>query len=165
MATLPTRPPAAAEPYYQHDVYLGDVPLPGVSHPPGRPVGLHLRLHVAEEPYRGRRELVPLRHAAGTRVYVHARPYVLVPDYRLTVALPASRPTPGEAAGRATPLTVNQTAFSLGTAAGSALGSALLAAGGYTARGLGLPVCGLAGALLLWLTRPSRRRYPPTLSR
>jgi hypothetical protein len=46
---------------------------------------------VAEETFRGRRELVPLRHAAGIRVYVHARPYVLVPDYRLTVA---PRPLP-----------------------------------------------------------------------
>jgi hypothetical protein len=102
-ATWPVRRvaelPPAAEPYYQHECYLGDVPLPGVSHPPGCPVGLHLRLHVAEEAYRGRRELVPLRHAAGTRVYVHAKPYVLVPDYRLTVALTASRLAPGEPAG------------------------------------------------------------------
>jgi hypothetical protein len=88
MVPLPTRPPAA-EPSYQHGVSLSDVPPPGVSHPPGRPVGL--RLHVAEETFRGRRELLPLRHAAGIRVYVHARPYVLVPDYRLTVA---PRPLP-----------------------------------------------------------------------
>jgi hypothetical protein len=101
MVTFPTRLPAA-EPYYQHEVYLGDVSLPGVSHPPERPVGLHLRLHVAEEPYRGGRELVPRRHAAGTRVYVHAKPYVLVPDCRLTIALTAADPGLGEPAERVT---------------------------------------------------------------
>jgi hypothetical protein len=99
MVTLPTRPPAD-DPSYRYEVYLGDAPLPGVSHPPARPVGLHPRLHLAEEPSRGRRELVPLRHAKGPRVYVHAKPYVLVPDYRLTVVPTAAEPGLGEFAGR-----------------------------------------------------------------
>lgn len=101
MADRPT-PPPADDPYYQHEAYLGDVPLPGVSYPPERPVGLHLRLHVAEEPYRDPPPFLGLRDREGTRVYVHARPDVLVPDVRLTVALGAADPAPGGPAGRVT---------------------------------------------------------------
>jgi hypothetical protein len=99
MATLPPRPPAA-KPSYRHEVSLGDLPRPGVSQPPEGPVGLHLRLHVAAEPSRGRRELVRrelvrVRRTAATRVCVHARPYVLCPDYWLTIALTTADPGPG----------------------------------------------------------------------
>lgn len=88
--------PPADDPYYQHEAYVGDVALPGVSYPRERPVGLHLRLHVAEEPYADPPPFLPIRQRRGRRVYVHARPYALVPEYRLTIALT----TPGRPAGR-----------------------------------------------------------------
>jgi MFS transporter, DHA1 family, inner membrane transport protein len=54
--------------------------------------------------------------------------------------------TPG---GAATTMALNGSLFNLGTAGGGALGGLLLAAGGYPALGLGLPVFGVAAALLV----------------
>src|SRR5687768_11499121 len=51
------------EPYYQHDFYLGEVPLRG------RPTGIHLRMHSQEEPYEERHEIFPLQHPRGRRTY------------------------------------------------------------------------------------------------
>src|SRR5579859_3084898 len=49
---------------------------------------LRLAAHTANERYqRGHSELVPLTAARGTRTYVHAQPYILVPDIRLTAEL------------------------------------------------------------------------------
>ncbi len=48
---------------------------------------LWMRVHRAREPFREHRELVPLTETGGERLYLHAKPYVLVPDFRLTVAL------------------------------------------------------------------------------
>lgn len=55
---------------------------------------LWMRLHRSREEYREQRELTPLEHTSGERLYLHAKPYLLVPDYRMTVALtePASLP-------------------------------------------------------------------------
>ncbi len=53
-------------------------------------------------------------------------------------------------AGAATTMGLNGAIFSLGAAAGAATGGLLLAAGGYDALGLGLPLFALAAALLVW---------------
>lgn len=57
-------------------------------------------------------------------------------------------------AGRGTTLTVNQSAFSLASAAGGSLGGLLLALGGYGLVGASVPLFGAASALLVWLSRP-----------
>ncbi|HEV2124857.1 MAG TPA: hypothetical protein VGW38_19080, partial [Chloroflexota bacterium] len=54
---------------------------------------LSLRTHVAAEPYQAPQELFPLRRQSGTRIYVHAKPSILLPDVRVTVGLsPAASP-------------------------------------------------------------------------
>jgi hypothetical protein len=77
------------DPYWSEDVLLGEVALPD------GPTLVRLRLHQSEEPYHGRNiaELVPLSQPTGTRTYVHAQPYVLVPEITLSVGL---SPTPQE---------------------------------------------------------------------
>jgi len=68
----------------------------GEAHFWGEAWTVRLAAHVAEEPYRrGLSDLVPLRAARGTRTYVQARPYILVPDFRLTAEL---SPTTGAGA-------------------------------------------------------------------
>jgi hypothetical protein len=53
-----------------------------------------MRLHTATERVSHRQELVPLTAAVRERVYVHGKPYLLVPDLALTVALtPEPEPT------------------------------------------------------------------------
>jgi hypothetical protein len=81
------------DPYYQHEHFIGEVPIQG------RPTGLHLRIHTQDEPYRGRHEIYPVSAPRGTRTYIHAKPYVLEPDIRLTVGL-YQRPDPTGAVGR-----------------------------------------------------------------
>jgi hypothetical protein len=56
---------------------------------------LRLKAHVADEIYRESRhsEIIPLKQPRGVRTSVHAKPYVLIPDIRLTVGLsPAPDP-------------------------------------------------------------------------
>ncbi len=76
------------DPYFQHDELLGEAPLPGGQW------GIHLRLHVADEPYTEPQEIFPLQHQRGRRTYVQAKPYILEPDIRLTVALSPRFPYP-----------------------------------------------------------------------
>jgi DHA1 family inner membrane transport protein len=57
-------------------------------------------------------------------------------------------------AGRATTMTANQSANSLGSAVGGSVGGLLLAAGGYPALGLGIPIFAAAAVLVLWAARP-----------
>lgn len=52
-------------------------------------------------------------------------------------------------AGAGTTMTLNGSLFNLGAAGGGAVGGLLLALGGYGALAIGLPVCGLASALLV----------------
>lgn len=61
--------------------------------------------------------------------------------------------TPG---GAGTTMTLNGSLFNLGAAGGSAIGGALLASAGYGALAIGLPLFGLAAALLS--SRSGRRR-------
>jgi predicted MFS family arabinose efflux permease len=51
-------------------------------------------------------------------------------------------------AGTGTTMVLNGTMLNVGSAVGAALGGGLIAAGGYTALGLGLPIFGLIAALL-----------------
>ena len=72
-----------SDPYWTDDVLLGEAPIQGEPSP------VRLRLHVSEEPDHAsnREELVPLAHRAGSRAYVHAKPYVSEPDITLSVGL------------------------------------------------------------------------------
>lgn len=56
-------------------------------------------------------------------------------------------------AGRATTMTVNQAAFSVGSAAGSAAGGLLLALSGYTAIAVSVPCFCVVAAVLVWVCR------------
>jgi predicted MFS family arabinose efflux permease len=58
-------------------------------------------------------------------------------------------------AGRGTTMTVNQPAFSLGVALGSAVGGLLLSVGGYTAIAHSVPAFFLVASALLWWLRPA----------
>jgi hypothetical protein len=69
-------------PYWQEDVAIGA----------GRfyrdeAFTIRMRLHTATERVTHRQEIVPLSDAVRERVYVHGKPYLLVPDLTLTVAL------------------------------------------------------------------------------
>jgi predicted MFS family arabinose efflux permease len=57
-------------------------------------------------------------------------------------------------AGRATTMTLNQSSFSLGSAAGGALGGVLLVVGGYEALAVAVLVCCAGASLLVWFSRP-----------
>ncbi len=73
-----------ADPYYQHDELIGHAVIEGQMR------ALSLRTHVASEPYQQPQELFPLRRESGTRIYVHAKPSILLPDVRVTVGLSPS---------------------------------------------------------------------------
>jgi hypothetical protein len=60
----------APDPYWQHDLSLGNGVFPTV------PRGIRMLLHVATEHSLGMQEIVPLPHRAGMRTVVHARPYI-----------------------------------------------------------------------------------------
>jgi predicted MFS family arabinose efflux permease len=61
-------------------------------------------------------------------------------------------------AGAGTTMVFNSALFNLGAASGAGLGGLLLATGGFTAVALGLPVFGLAAALLAWTSRSQSTR-------
>jgi predicted MFS family arabinose efflux permease len=69
----------------------------------------------------------------------------------VTVTLLLGRESP---AGRATTMTANQAAFSLGSASGGALGGLLLALSGYGAIVACIPVLCSVAAALVWFCRP-----------
>ena len=71
----------------------------------------------------------------------------------LTTLLAAETP-----AGQATTMVLNGACLGLGTALGGGLGGLLLAAGGYPALGLGLPLVTLASAFLFRAPRPEPPR-------
>lgn len=80
-------------PYWHLDLAIGE------GRYCGEVVPIHLRLHVAQESYWGRQEMVPLAQPRGRRVYVHARPYVLQPEISVLVRL-FDRPGPDGAIGK-----------------------------------------------------------------
>jgi hypothetical protein len=54
----------------------------------GSPFTIRLKGHRSEESYRDREnEIIPLVQPHGQRSYLHARPYVLLPDIELTIAI------------------------------------------------------------------------------
>jgi DHA1 family inner membrane transport protein len=57
-------------------------------------------------------------------------------------------------AGAGTTMVLNSALFSLGAAAGTAIGGVLLAVGGFDALAVGLPVVGIGSALCLWTPSP-----------
>lgn len=83
------------DPYWSADVALGEAVVER-----SRKL-VRLKLHRADETYREHREIVPLTHPVGRRTYVHAKPYVLVPDITVTVGL-YSTPRPDGAVGEVT---------------------------------------------------------------
>ncbi len=79
-------------PYWQHDLAIGEACIQRDAHT------IRLRVHHSEERYRKHNELFPLLHKTGVRDYVHAKPYILVPDITLTVDL-YPQPKPSDAVG------------------------------------------------------------------
>jgi len=79
-------------PYWQADVEIGEASFQG------RPTPVYLRVHESHEHYSHRTDLIPLHHPYGTRTYIHARPYILIPHITLTAELFAA-PTPDGAMG------------------------------------------------------------------
>jgi hypothetical protein len=75
--------------YWTEDLLLAELRLPEA------PALVRLQLHQAEEPIPDRPSLVPLAHPMGSRVYVHAQPYVLEPALTLTVEIQPAPPIPG----------------------------------------------------------------------
>jgi hypothetical protein len=72
------------KPFWQHDEEIA------VATFFGDPTGIRLKAHMAEEPFfraTEGTELVSLSTMRGTRTYVLARPYIMEPDYRLTIGL------------------------------------------------------------------------------
>ena len=48
---------------------------------------IRLRMHTAKERYEDKQALVPLKKPRGARIYFHARPYILLPDIKLTIGV------------------------------------------------------------------------------
>jgi len=90
----PRRDGEQEDPYFNVDQQMGEVRLWE------RDWMLRLQAHVSEEAYsRGEgEEIIALQQRRGVRTYVHARPYILQPDYRVTVALHA-QPDPSGSVG------------------------------------------------------------------
>ncbi len=71
------------DPYWSEDLLLGETPI---DHETSL---VRLKLHDADEPYRGRTaaDLVPLTHPTGVATYLHGQPYILEPAITLAVDL------------------------------------------------------------------------------
>lgn len=67
--------------YWMHDEAIGEADIHGERH------GIRLRLHRSSERYSESHELVPLTHHHGERIYFHGRPYILVPEIKLTIGV------------------------------------------------------------------------------
>jgi hypothetical protein len=83
------------DPYWQDDVAIGEAALFSDAS-----YAIRMRLHTETERVTSRRELVPVTQPAE-RVYLHGKPYILVPDITLTVQL-HPEPDPAGAIGTVT---------------------------------------------------------------
>ena len=63
-------------------------------------------------------------------------------------------------AGRATTMTLNNSAITLATALGGVVGGIAIAVGGYPALGVCAPIFPLAAATMIWVTRPRASAAP-----
>lgn len=77
------------DPYWAADLTIGAITLGG------QPGILHLQLHQTEERYANHGELFPLQVRSGIRDYVHAQPYLRIPDITVTVGLYSQPPASG----------------------------------------------------------------------
>lgn len=84
-------------PFWTHDEEIGE------GHFFDHQFTIRLKAHVSRERYNRTEgaEIVPLQHKNGTRIYVMAKPYILEPDYRLTIGL-YPQPTKQGAIGEVT---------------------------------------------------------------
>jgi predicted MFS family arabinose efflux permease len=57
-------------------------------------------------------------------------------------------------AGRATTMTLNNSAIALGTALGGVFGGLAISVGGYQALGYCAPIFPILGSAIIWLSRP-----------
>lgn len=85
------RPPFPEDDFWTHDHQIGE----GVFY--RQPQAIRLKLHQAAERFdhAGDPEIIPLQHHRGERLYFLAKPYILVPDVRVTMSL-YPYPTPGD---------------------------------------------------------------------
>jgi hypothetical protein len=77
--------------YWTHDEQIAEVRLWRDER-----YSLRLKAHIADEIYRQGKseEIIPLKEQRGVRTYVHAKPYVLVPDVTVSADIyPAPDPT------------------------------------------------------------------------
>src|SRR6266511_4111355 len=88
-----TQQPFDFDPYWHRHVILGEGSVPGYDRQ--GPAFIRLQLHRSGERYFNAHEYFPLSERSGKRIYFHAKPYILIPDITLTVALtqPTGRQT------------------------------------------------------------------------
>ncbi len=70
--------------YWTHNIILGEADVPTIRF--GRSL-IRLHLHRSEEKYYEKHELFPLSSRTGVQIYFHAKPYILIPNITLTIAL------------------------------------------------------------------------------
>src|SRR3954453_5095054 len=85
------RSPFPEDDFWTHDPQIGE----GVFY--NQPHAIRLKLHQAAERFNhaGDPEIIPLKHRRGQRLYFLSKPYLLVPDLRLTIHR-SPYPTPGD---------------------------------------------------------------------
>ncbi len=57
---------------------------------------IRLHLHRSEEPYYHQEDFFPIDTTRGTRIYFHAKPYILLPKISLTIELTPPKPASAE---------------------------------------------------------------------
>jgi hypothetical protein len=75
-------PPEDPDPYWQEDLAIGEGRFER-----GQTRAIRLRLHTETERYHAHQEILPLTQPRGERVYVHGKPYIVVPDFTVTLGL------------------------------------------------------------------------------
>ncbi len=68
------------DPYWQEDIAIGEALVQRQEHT------IRMRIHTSEERYSGGETIYKLTHPRGSKDYVMAKPYILVPEITLTIA-------------------------------------------------------------------------------